>query len=295
MHTEPRHKEHIPLGVLYTLLAALSFSLMSLLGKLIGQSASTDTVLFARYIVSVIFLAPWIIRNPKETLRIHEPGKLFARSAFTLLSVACFFYSFRFLSLGDALVLNNTFPLFIPLLAWVVHRIRTPHKMWIGISLGFIGVIFILRPGSGFIHPAALFGLASGIFAAISYIIVRFMTKSIPIVQILFYNFLICGLITGALLPIGWIHFSGKTWLFLSGVGVFGVVYQAFSTLGFAKAPVRLTSPLMYLTIVFGVIADFFIWGIVPDFWSLLGIACVIAGGILTIYFGQKEFRPKSL
>lgn len=289
-----RHKQHIPLAVIYTVLAALCFSLMSLMGKLIGEQASTDTVLFARYVVSLVLILPWVIKNPRDALRVSQPMKLMTRSALTLLALGCFFYALRFISLGDALVLNNTFPLFIPLIAWAFHRIRTPHKMWIGIVLGFFGVVLVLRPGPQFFHAASLIGLASGAFGAFSFIVIRFMTKAVPLIQILFYNFFICFLITGLLLPFGWTALSERTLVLLLGVGVFGFAYQYFSTLFLAKASVRITSPLMYLCIVFGVAADYLIWEIVPGAWSIAGMLCIIAGGILTIFFGQKEIRPDS-
>ncbi|MGH7889451.1 MAG: EamA family transporter, partial [Thermodesulfobacteriota bacterium] len=114
-----QHQQHLSLSIFYSVLAAFSFTLMSLVGKIIGDSASTDTILFARFVISLMLMTPWLIKHPKEAMHLTHPKKLILRSLFSLLAFACFFYALRFVSLSNALVLNNTFPLFVPLAALI--------------------------------------------------------------------------------------------------------------------------------------------------------------------------------
>lgn len=290
---QSRHEQHIFLGVVFTILAAISYTLMSLLGKIIGSGASTEMILFARFFISLILVLPWMCANRAEIKPVGGISKFILRSLFSFLAFGSFFYSLKFISLTDALLLNNTFPLFIPLVAWCLLKTKTPHKMWIGIILGFIGIVLVLNPDPQLFHPMALIALASGIFAAIAVVMIRTMTKTTSILQILFYNFLICSVISGLLLPFNWTSLNWKVFFLLLAVGVCGGLYQLFSTLSFSKAPVRLTSSLMFLCIVFGAIADFFIWKLSPTFLGLGGMVCVILGGLITIYFGKKELHPK--
>jgi drug/metabolite transporter (DMT)-like permease len=174
-----------------------------------------------------------------------------------------------------------------------LHQIKTPHKVWIGIALGFIGIALILRPSPLVALQPSLLGLASGITAAGSIITIRFMTKSIPVLSILFYNFLIGTAVSAILLPFAWIPFDNETLIFLICVGIFGSIYYFLSTISYAKAPVRITSSLSFLQIIFGLIADWLIWNHTPDWISILGIVAVILGGVLTIYYGQKELVTK--
>ncbi len=287
------HEQHIGKGVAFAILAAISFTSMSLFGKVIGDRASTDTILFARFFISLVLLMPWVMKNPKEILSIQKPTTVVSRSVFTLGAFACFFYALKFISVSNALLLNNTFPLFVPIVAWFVGRHHTPHKVWLGIILGFIGVGFVLKPASGFFQTAAMIGLASGILAAVAVVIIRRLAKTTSVTQILFYNFLICSLLTGLALPFGWQSLDTHTISLLFGVGFFGAAYQLFSTLSYAKAPVRITSSLMFLCIIFGVIADWLIWNKQLDIITFIGMLCVIVGGIVTIYFGQKEIIKK--
>lgn len=291
IHAPP--KQHIPLGITFTILAALSFTLMSLFGKIIGDGASTDTLLFARFFISLVLLVPWILKSPREILQVSGPFKLISRSLFTFFAFVCFFYSLKFIPLSNALLLNNTFPLFIPLAAWAMLGTKTTHKIWIGILIGFFGIALVLNPNPKSFQPACLFALASGLLAAVAIVIIRTLTKTSTTLQILFYNFLLCSILSGLALPLHWKPFDKQTAFLLCGVGIFGASYQLFSTLAYGKAPVRLTSPLMFLCIVFGAVADFFIWKELPSTLSWIGMALVIIGGIITIVIGQKGLDSK--
>lgn len=156
------HEQHVGRGVSFAILAALCYTVMSLLGKVIGDRASTDTILFSRFFISLLLLMPWVIKNPKAALRTAKPMTIIARSLFTLLAFACFFYALKYIPLSDALLLNNTFPLFVPITAWVMGGHRTPAQMWLGILLGFIGVGLVLKPSAGVLSFASYIGLASG-------------------------------------------------------------------------------------------------------------------------------------
>jgi len=287
------HRQHIPTAAAYAVLAALSYSLMSLFVKLVGERLSTDQVLFGRYVIGLALLSPWVLARRREALKTGHFFKFFIRSFWALLSVGSFFYALRYMPLGNALVLNNTFPLFIPIVTWMAHKIRTPRKLWIGIGLGFLGVAFVLHPQPQAFHLASLIALASGIFAAITLVYIRFMTKETSTFQILFYNFLICSGVTALFLPFDWVAPTGAVLLWLFGAAIFGLIYQYCSTAAIAKASVRLISPLLYLSILFGMVADALIWKLIPDALSIAGAVCIVVGGILTILLGKKEIQPQ--
>ena len=291
---DSQHKQHLPTSILFAVIAALGFSMMSLFGKIIGDRASTETVLFARFAISLIILIPWIIKHPHAALKVAHPKKLLWRSCFSLLSFACFFYALRFISLTNTLVLNNTFPLFVPIVALIHSQVKTSRKVWLGIIVGFIGVLFVLQPDVHVFQPYSLVALASGIFGAIAIVMIRHLTKTVSTLQILFYYFVFNTVVTAIALPFQWQSISSDIFMLLLGVGLCGALYQLFSTLCYAKAPVRLISPILSVVIVStGLLADFFFWHQFPNFWGCIGIFCIVLGGSLSIYFGQKELASR--
>jgi len=74
-------------------------------------------------------------------------------------------------------LLNNTTPLFIPVITLLWLKIKIDEKIWWGILVGFVGIILILRPSAvGLIKEGDLYGLAAGIFLAIAYVALKILT-----------------------------------------------------------------------------------------------------------------------
>lgn len=290
MHpTHKPHKQHLPLGIFFAVLAALCAALMGLMVKIIGDRATIVTSLFARYAISIVLILPWVLKRPKAAVIASDVKQLCARSFFTLLSVGGFFYALNFIPLANAIVLNNTSPLFIPIVVWFFFKIPTPHKAWIGLALGFTGVLMVLQPQIGGFQAASWIALASGATAAIAFVLIRSLTKTTPTLQILFYNFLVGLIASGLLLPFSYRPIHTDVFLPLVSIGIFGMGYQIFSTLALAKSPARFVTPFLYFSVVFGVFADYFYWHLVPGHFSLIGIVAIILGGSLTIFFSQKK------
>jgi drug/metabolite transporter (DMT)-like permease len=54
-------------------------------------------------------------------------------------------------------------------------------------------------------------------------------------------------------------------------------------------APASAIAPINYLAVVLGGLWGWLLWQQVPDYWSLLGSAMVIGGGLLTIYLARDR------
>lgn len=282
--------QNVKLGVLYGIIAGFSFAMMSVFVKLIGTDLPTSVLIFFRFATSLILIIPWVLLSNRFTFKISEPFYYFIRIVAALLALFCVFYVIKLIPLVDALLLNNTAPLFVPIIAFLITGAKTPKKAIFGIVLGFIGVGIILNPGKEIFSPASLIALASGVFAALAIVHMRLISKSSPTIQMLFYYFLVSTLIAGMLTLYQWKTPENlKIWLLLLGIGLFGTLYQLFATLSYITAPVRLMSPLVFLTVVFGGVFDWLIWGHVPSLLTIIGAVFVIVGAIITVYFGQRE------
>ncbi len=119
-------------------------------------------LVFFRHFIMLVFLLPWLWRQGRHALDTDDfPGHL-VRGLAGVSAVACYFYAIARLRLADAVLLNQSMPLFIPLVerAWLGERI--PRRLWGVLALGFAGLLLILRPGTGVFEPAALVGRRLG-------------------------------------------------------------------------------------------------------------------------------------
>ena len=97
------------------------------------------------------------------------------RSVVLMVSTLCFFNGVKHLPLAKAASISFMGPFFVTLMAWPMlgERISVPRLM--AILFGFLGVLVIIRPGSGVFQWASLLILASALCYAFYQILTRFV------------------------------------------------------------------------------------------------------------------------
>ena len=80
-------------------------------------------------------------------------------------------------------------------------------------------------------------------------------------------------------------------WLgsFLILIGIIGFIYQICSTLSYKLAPVRLTTPIMYVNVLLGGLLQWLIWGQKISLAFVIGCIIIIAGVIITLLWGTAK------
>lgn len=278
---------NIKLAALFALIGAFMYALSGVFAKLIGSQLPTTMIVFVRFSVNMILLFPFFLTDP-QLLKVEKPMRFICRSVAAILSVACMFYTLKFLSLANALLLNNTNALFVPIIAYLVSGSKTPLRLWVTIAIGFVGVIFILQPDKEILDIAAFIGLASGFFSGLSLVQLRKLAKESSTQQILFYYIVTGIVITGVLLPFVWETPDAQTLLYLLGVGAAGAVFQVFIVLSFTYAPLRIMSSVMFLSVLVGALFDWLIWNNLPSLATLIGMSIIVTSSLITILIGQR-------
>ena len=206
-------------------------------------------------------------------------------------AVACYFYAIARLRLADAVLLNQSMPLFIPLVerAWLGERI--PTRLWGVLLLGFAGLLLILRPGTGVFEPAALVGLASAVLASIAQVGIRRLTRTEPVTRIVFYFGLVASVVS---LPpaVYWWNALARTWAVLLLMGVFATVGQLTLTRAYVHATAASVGPFLYAGPVFAGLLDWLIWGRLPDALFVVGAIVVIAAATLALRLRATPRSP---
>jgi drug/metabolite transporter (DMT)-like permease len=281
--TLPHAPTDLRRGALFMVASAVLFASMAAAVRVAASELPNAPVVFFRHFIMLLFLLPWLWRQGRQALVTDDfPGHL-VRGLAGVSAVACYFYAIARLRLADAVLLNQSMPLFIPLVerAWLGERV--PPRLWGVLALGFAGLLLILRPGSGVFQPAALVGLASAVFASISQVGIRRLVRTEPVTRIVFYFGLVASL--AALPPAVWWWRtpSALTWAVLLLMGVFATAGQLTLTRAYLHAPAAEVGPFLYAGPVFAGLLDWLLWGRLPDALFILGAVVVIAAATLAL------------
>lgn len=281
MATGSEEKEH--LGFIYGVLAAASTSLMVVFVKQ-ASDVPIFFIVFIRFFFGFLILSPLIIRKRMRLSFKHLPMHL-VRGLSGFGAVYFYFFAVERIPLVTAMTLLSTAPLFIPVVIMVVYRQLVPKKRVLGVILGFIGVVVVVKPTAMQFQVGELAGLLSGILGAIALVSLRKLSRRESTATILVTYFLFCSLVSLPLSIVNWKPIEQlSSWFNLFLIAFFGVIYQFFLTKSYTHAPATKASAISYLGVVFSGLFGWLAFGEVPTLQTAVGICLILAGGLIVLY-----------
>jgi len=268
--------------------AALQFALMSVMVKLLSQSLPNAMVVFLRSSLALLILLPASIAGGRQSLRTRHLGQHIVRGTVGMAAMYCFFFVIAKLGLAEALLLNYSLPLFLPLVERVWLGEPFPKGIWKPLSIGMLGLIFILKPGLGLFQPAALIGALGAVFAATAQVGVRSLTRTESVTKIVFYFSIVSTLVGLGPALLAWQTPSVSSIPVLVALVASGTVAQLMMTRAYQLAPAAQVGPFIYGSVAFAALFDWLVFSRHPDGLSTLGAGLVVAAGVLSLRSGRR-------
>jgi drug/metabolite transporter (DMT)-like permease len=158
---------------------------------------------------------------------------LIGRTVGNCMAVFCFYQAVRYTSLAEANILNMTYPMFIAILSWIVLRDQRDPVVLAMVAVALCGVWLILQPGRVGLSLYSLWGLGSGVSAAVGIFYLNLSRQHHDANTVLFYMFGLGTVLMFAFFrsSIYWPDPTESYYLVLCGGS--GIVGQFLITLGF--------------------------------------------------------------
>jgi drug/metabolite transporter (DMT)-like permease len=196
----------------------------------------------------------------------------------------------------DAIAITFAAPIFITALSVPILKESVGLHRWIAIGVGFCGVLIMLRPGMGVFQWAALVVLGSVVVYALLMITTRAFKETETTAALMLYPQLGMTLTGIILAPFFWVTPSLADLALFALAGVFGSVGVMCVTHAFRLGPAAVISPFEYSALIWATLLGYFMWGELPDRFTLAGAAVVISSGLYIIYretIRSGRARPK--
>lgn len=266
-------------------LLAVFFSSLAVVGvKLSADYFPIGVILFYQYLVALLFNLPRLLRQGPRVVRTARPGLHLFRALCGLASFYAFYQAVSNISLLEATLLRSSAPLWVPVLVVGVLRLRVSSAVWLPLIVGLGGVALILDPSFDQLRRWHLFGLAAGITLAGSMISTRYLLKTESRYSIVFYYFLVSVLCTapGAVtIPV---EATPLYWGLVVLIGFFLHLAMQCFTWAYQYAKPSELGPFSYFGVVFSGAWGWLIWGTIPTWQTLIGVAMVIAAGLFLVW-----------
>ena len=287
--SEKQKKYH--LGVIYLILSAFFFALMAVFIRLAGDLPSIEKAFF-RNVVAVIIAGGMLIKS-KERVSVPKAAwpSILGRAIFGTVGVFCNFYAIDRLLLSDALMLNKMSPFFAVVGSYFILKEKFTISQGLAVFIAFVGGLFVIKPtGTDIELFPALVGLLGGIGAGLAYSFLRkagtYGVQSSFV--ILFFSAFSC-LACVPYLIVNFVSFDGYQFLMLLLCGASAAAGQFSITAAYYHAPAKEISVFDYTQLLFSTAFGFFIFGQVPDVWSIVGYVIIVAMALWMFFYNRKE------
>jgi drug/metabolite transporter (DMT)-like permease len=274
-------------GIKNMLLATFFFSLMNAAVKKVAHIPTMEVVFFRCFIATCIALVT------AQRLKLNWIGSnrklLILRGTFGTIALYAFFLSIQKMPLATAMTIQYLSPIFTTVIAIFLLGEQVRPLQWLFFLISFAGAFVIKGFDTRISFVYLLVAIASAFFSGLAYNMVRSLKeKEHHLVVVLHFQFI--GVIAGFAFSIfNWTTPSGIDWLWLTLTGVLAHLGQIHLTKSLHNAQVSSVSILNYAGIVYGLLLGYFLFGETYTLQTIIGIALVVSGVVLSIFYQKRE------
>jgi len=273
------------LGIVLMLAGIAGFAVMDAIVKWLTADYSVAQVVALRSWFGLPLLCLFALyQGGLKTLRTQRPLVHVGRYLLVLALSFSFFWALSQLKLVDAIAITFAAPIFITALSVPLLKEPVGLHRWLAISVGFCGVLIMLRPGMGVFQWAALVVLGSAVVYALLMITTRAFKSTESTAALMLYPQLGMSLTGIVLAPYFWVTPSLVDLGLFALAGLFGSVGVMCLTHAFRLGPAAVISPFEYSALIWATLLGFLLWGELPDAITLVGAGIVISSGLYIIY-----------
>lgn len=291
----------LPLGgVLFLIASTWALSTLDTSGKwVMGLGVPLLIMCWFRYVVHLLLVLTLVLPSKGwQILRSERPYDQLLRGLIMMLATFSFFTALHYLPQAEATAINFLAPLLVLTAAPKLLKEKGYLSRWVAAAVGLIGVLIIIRPGSG-LHPLGIvFGLLTACMFATQFIITRRVAIDNAMTTLIWSGAVGSVCLTLALpfilpsaLPM-LAKLSAFQWLILFSTGFWGALGHLWQIQAYRLAPASLLAPFAYLQIIAASGLGWLVWGQFPDAFSWLGILIICTSGVVIALIEWR--RPKN-
>ncbi len=193
------------------------------------------------------------------------------------------------MALANAVAIIQAAPLAVTLAAALILGDPVGWRRYLAIVVGFVGVLFIVRPGTEDFNIFALAALGAVGFIVLRDLSTRTLSALVPSLLVTCATALsitaFAGIITAASI---WQPVSPEFFLRLCCAALFLLVGYYAGIHAMRVGEIGFVSPFRYTNLIFALILGYVVFSDLPDAVAFFGAALVVAAGLFTLYRERK-------
>jgi drug/metabolite transporter (DMT)-like permease len=258
--------------------AVASFTAMAIAVRELQRHMGSFEIVFLRSLVMLAIVLAMLPRAGASSVFTRRFSLHLWRNLIHFVGQVLWVYSIGMLALATVFAIEFTMPMWTALLAWLFLQERFTPPRLVQLTLGFAGVLIILRPGGGAFHPAALAMILGSLCYASSFIFTKRLTSTDSALCVLFWMAVIQTPISLVAAAPQWVTpvAADLPWVLAIGIGSFSAHYCMAQAMKLVDAMVAV--PIDFVRLPLIAVVGAALYGEAFDPLVLAGAAVIFAG-----------------
>lgn len=263
------------------------FTLNDAITKAVSASMNMGQVmlvrgLFATLLVGLIAWHRGALRAPLGVFQPMVVLRVFGEVCATI----CFLLALARLPIANVSAVLQALPLAVTMGAALVFNEPVGWRRWLAISVGFLGVVIVVRPGFEGFNAYALLALGSVFFCAIRDLATKRIPEKVP-------TFLVSVATASAVMVMGaamvqplggWTPLTFQNTALLATAALLLIVGYQFIIEAMRTGEISFIAPFRYTALLWSILLGFAVFGDVPDTAMIAGATIIIGSGLYALY-----------
>jgi drug/metabolite transporter (DMT)-like permease len=280
-------------GAIWIVVGTALFALNDTAVKMLGRDIPVEQITFVRFTIGCAILTPVWLRLGWAKLKTDRLGTHILRACVASAAQSAVYYALVHMALASVTAIGFSRPLFQTCFALWLLKEAVSARRWGATAVGFVGVLVMVRPGTGTFDPVALITIGATILFALTIILIRGLSRTEPTPRILFYYQIVSALLFAGPAIHAWVMPDATQALLLLCVGVLTTLAMWCLVKGYALGETSFIGPIEYVRLVYAALLGYFVFAELPDSWTWAGAAIIVAA---TLYLARVEgARPRAV
>ncbi len=277
-------------GAIYMMLSMAGFVLNDAMMKLVFAQLGLFQAITLRGAMAFVlmFLLCWLSGGLRLSRGIGETigqKMLILRTIGEVGGTFFFLTALQHMPIANVTAVLQVLPLTITFAAALFLGEKVGWRRYGAIAVGFVGVLFILKPGTSDFNFFAIYALIATGFITMRDLATRQMPDFVPST---FISLITAGAVLGfgllGSLTETWVAVGPASWGLLAGAASILMCGYLFSILAMRHGEVSFVAPFRYSILLWALLIGAFVFDEIPDAWALFGAALVVGSGLFSFH-----------
>lgn len=241
---------------------------------------------FAAFVITIAARKAGGVRAAAQT---RQPVVQGLRGLLLAAEICVMVTAFTVLGLVESHAVFAAYPLLVAALSGPILGEHVGWRRWAAIGVGFIGVLFILKPGLGVFDPAAVIPLASAIMFAVYGLLTRYVARDDSTATSFFWTGTTGAVAMTCVGVWFWEPMTGADWGWMGALCLTGALGHWLLIRTYEVAEASAVQPFAYFQMVFAALVGITVFGEVLEINVIVGAAIIVAAGLFTLWRERQK------